>query len=332
MNALVLEDGRELTDLPPRSLPAKLNPYMTYVRSRSKGSQPTVKGSLKLVARLFPDGTRKPRDPRRFPWAALRRPEMLAIRGWLINNRAPSTARKILSFVCGVLNEARRMGVMPQIAYMSAVDLDPVEGSPPEEGRRSLTEDELEALFKSCRAERLLGARDVAMLTLLYGAGLRRSEAAGVKLEHLDFVGRWLTVPMEIAKRRRGRAVPIGLPSIANLKCWLDRRGSTPGPILLSTHNYGRQLTDHGMSDGQIAKRVTVLRLRAGVDHFSCHDLRRACGSQYLLRGVELGTVRRILGHKSVTTTQLYDRRPDTILTDAAGKLPMLVVGDPIEA
>ena len=131
-----LGESRELVDLPARSLPAKLNPYTAYIRSRSRGSEATVRGSLKLVASLFPNVSG---EPERFPWAALRRPETVAIRAWLIEHRAPSTARKVLSFVCGVLREARRMGTMRQADYMSAIDLDPIAGAPPEEGRRSLS-------------------------------------------------------------------------------------------------------------------------------------------------------------------------------------------------
>ena len=152
------------------------------------------------------------------------------------------------------------------------------------------------------------GARDRALLELLYAAGLRVSEALGLDREDLSIDGAFVRV---IGKGDKERLVPIGEEALDALAVWmdgpraalLDRHHVQPvrgGPVFLGDR--GRRLARQ-----QAWAVVTTAAVRAGLSgKVSPHTLRHSFATHLLEGGADLRVVQELLGHASISTTQLY--------------------------
>jgi integrase/recombinase XerD len=150
--------------------------------------------------------------------------------------------------------------------------------------------------------------RDRAILELLYAAGLRVSEALRLDLEDLSLDGAFVRV---IGKGDRERLVPIGEVAIAVLRTWLDGQRAAivaryhvaplrGGPLFVGEH--GRRLARQQAWAG--VKRAAAA---AGLsDRVSPHTLRHSFATHLLEGGADLRIVQELLGHASISTTQLY--------------------------
>jgi len=152
------------------------------------------------------------------------------------------------------------------------------------------------------------GARDRALLELLYACGLRISEAVGLDLDDVSREGAYVRV---VGKGDRERLVPVGDPALEAVARYVDeirpglvRDGRTPlargGALFLSSR--GRRL-------GRQAAWgvVRAAAVRAGLEgHVSPHTLRHSFATHMLEGGADLRVVQELLGHASINTTQLY--------------------------
>ena len=170
---------------------------------------------------------------------------------------------------------------------------------------------EVEALLEATLPEDPIGLRDRALLELLYASGLRISEALGLDTGDLSFVTESVRV---IGKGDRERVVPVGEVALAAIERYLEsarpvlatsdrgRRsaGQATGPLFLSAH--GRRMSR--MEAWRAVRRAAV---RAGITrHVSPHTLRHSFATHLLEGGADLRVVQELLGHASITTTQLY--------------------------
>jgi integrase/recombinase XerD len=171
-----------------------------------------------------------------------------------------------------------------------------------------LTVDEVDALLEIRTDATPAGLRDRALLELLYAAGLRISEAVGLDLDDLSFEGGTVRV---VGKGDRERQVPVGEIALGWLRRYLDevrpewlttRAAATGrgGPLFLSAR--GERL------DRRRAWEMLVASAReAGLkDGVSPHTLRHSFATHLLEGGADLRIVQELLGHASITTTQLY--------------------------
>jgi len=182
---------------------------------------------------------------------------------------------------------------------------------------RLLSEVELDSLFEAARrGEGVRGARDVALLALLFFGGLRRAEAAGVDLADVDAV-RW-EVRVTGGKGDKERLVSIA-PAAPWLGPWLRARGQDQGPFLLGVDRRG-DLVWRRVSSATVGRVVLVAGERAGLEGLRPHDLRRTCCSRLLEQGDVL-LVQRHLGHEHTETTRIYDARPDAAVAALVGRL-----------
>jgi integrase/recombinase XerD len=152
------------------------------------------------------------------------------------------------------------------------------------------------------------GLRDRALLELLYAAGLRVSEALRLDLEDVSLDGAFVRV---IGKGDRERLVPVGEVAIAVLRTWLDGQRSAAmarhhvapirgGPLFIGER--GRRLARQQAWAG--VKRAAAA---AGLsDRVSPHTLRHSFATHLLEGGADLRIVQELLGHASISTTQLY--------------------------
>ncbi|MCE5197979.1 MAG: hypothetical protein ABFD54_13770 [Armatimonadota bacterium] len=156
------------------------HPAVVYIMSLAPGSRRTMK---EATARALTNGQQ---DAITLDWPSLRHQHTAAIREELASKYAPATANKMLSALRGVLKEAWRLGLMTAEDYQCAADLKAVKGEKLPCGR-ALSHGEVRALFEVCAKDTsAAGVRDAALLVVLYGAGVRRSEAAALKLEDFD--------------------------------------------------------------------------------------------------------------------------------------------------
>jgi integrase/recombinase XerD len=175
---------------------------------------------------------------------------------------------------------------------------------------KALTEEEVGRLLDAVVGIDVAAVRDRAILEVLYGSGLRISEVVGLSLGDVDLAERMLRV---LGKGSKERNVPIGRMAKDALLAWLDPevRGSLrPGRATrddldaLFVNLRGRRLTRQGVW-GIVRRYGTV----AGLDgRLTPHVLRHSCATHLLDHGADIRTVQELLGHASVSTTQIYTK------------------------
>jgi site-specific recombinase XerD len=286
------------------------NPAAVYLASLAPGSRRTMAGALDTIASLAGGA-----DALSLPWHLLRAAHTGAIRAKLAEQFSAATANKMLCALRGVLKAAWRLGLMNGDDYQRAVDVGAVKGQTLPRGR-SLEHGELMALIAACKAdESAAGRRDAALLAVLYGAGLRRSEA--VALDLADYNAETGELRIRSGKGNKDRLAYATNGAKAALDAWLTVRGTEPGPLFVPINKGGRMGTDR-MSDQSIYDILQKRAEEAGLKHFSPHDLRRSFVSDLLDAGADASMVQRLAGHANVTTTLRYDRRPEHAKRKAA--------------
>lgn len=167
-----------------------------------------------------------------------------------------------------------------------------------------LSSDELATLLEAPPANQPLGLRDRAMLETLYSAGLRVSELVTLNEGDIDFAASILTVR---GKGRRERLAPVGSFAAKALRRWLAVRQLSPrepsgpkSPVFLN--KFGRRLTTRS-----VARTLEKYLKLTGLDlRTTPHTLRHSFATHLLDRGADIRSVQELLGHKSLTTTQIY--------------------------
>ena len=314
-----------MPELLPAAPPADRNPAAVYLRSLGTAvSRRNMLSALRSVVRLATSGTSD--DIERFRWSNLRYAHVAAIRSLLVESAAaPATCNVKLAAIKGVLRSAWRLGLMAAEDYHRTIDVAPVRGSRLPAGR-ALGMDEIAALFASCADGSPSGARDAALVSLLYGGGLRRAEAAAMQVDDVEEADGGLTVRV-IGKGRKERRVWADNGAGSALRAWLQVRGEESGPLLCRVNRHGRVSPAEGMTPTAIRLRILERCKRAGIEAASPHDLRRTYVSLLLDAGADVGSVQRLAGHASVDTTLRYDRRDERAARRVAALLHVPYVG-----
>lgn len=303
--------------------PSELDPAVVYLARLDVGSRKAIESSLRIVAGLL---TGAAGSPFGFPWQKLRYEHTGALRALLVERYAPASTNRHLAALRGVLKEAWRLGLMSAEDRARASDVASVSATTLPAGRE-LWASELRALFEGCTAgsvPAILGARDAALLTLLFGAGLRRAEAVGVDLA--DFNRETGEVKVREGKRRKQRLVYLGATGRAAVDAWLEYRALKPGPLLRPVRK-GGALGKGRLAADSVYRIVHAAGIRSSLPAFSPHDLRRTFVSALLEEGADISVVQQLAGHASVSTTIRYDRRGERAKKKAAELLHVPYVG-----
>lgn len=290
----------------PKTLgPPDRNPYLVYIASLGTAtSRATMRSSLQRLARDLGAPSAEA-----LPWHEMRYQHTHALRARLAEGYAPATAKRIISAIRGVLRQCYRLGLMTEADYRRAIDLPPVRGSRVARGR-ALSQNELVSLFKACKMHTPLGTRDAALVALLYGGGLRRSEAVSIRIEDLTEADGGAIIVRGKGNKERTVWLPEG--TMRAIEPWLAMRGPDPGPLLLATADRGRAVAPQPwqhMCPESVRNALRKLAKRAGVRHCSPHDMRRTFVGDLLDAGADLATVQQMAGHSDASTTARYDRR-----------------------
>ena len=298
------------------------NPFDAYLAGQEAGSRPTMACSLRRLARELVG-----LDARAVPWHRLRAPHLVQIRAWCsAQGYAPSTTNRYLAAARGVLGAAYELDLLDHEDYHRARAVRGVRGSRlgGALAGRHVSASELEQLATATRVGRgggARGARDLAILALLAGGGLRRAEVCS--LDVAAFAGRQIIVT---GKGGRERIVPLAPGAADAVHAYLGRLAVTGEfdagePLVVATR--GRRVLVRGqrLSAPQVRQVLSGLARRAAVAPLTPHDLRRTYAGALLDAGVDLPTVQRLMGHSSPVTTASYDRRDLRALEDAASRL-----------
>ncbi len=170
---------------------------------------------------------------------------------------------------------------------------------------KPLDEDEITTLLDSIPDDTPTDLRDRALLELLYGTGARVSEVVGIGLGDLDFDEELILVT---GKGSKHRLVPMGSTLKAALRDYLGSRGRGAFPDArkdsrLFLNARGGPLSRQGV-DLIIDKRA----LPVGIERsrISAHVFRHSCATHMLAHGADIRVVQELLGHVSISTTQIY--------------------------
>lgn len=173
---------------------------------------------------------------------------------------------------------------------------------------KPLSEAQVGRLLAEVDGDDPMTRRDRAIIEVLYGTGARISEVAGLGLSDLDLDARLLRL---MGKGRKERIVPLGRAATNALVEWLQDgrpRFAAAGPAHRSDADAiflgrrGRRMTRSG-----VWRRIRLHGDRAGLgETLTPHALRHSCATHMLDHGADIRTVQELLGHASISTTQVY--------------------------
>jgi integrase len=245
-----------------------------YLAQLGEGSRRTMREALSKMAHWLSDDRY---DLHTLPWHRLRIEHTASLHARLKDSLAPATANKHLAALRGVLKQAVQFELLSPVAYQRAIDLPPVRGTSPRNPNR-LGALELEKLARACADDTSpAGARDEALLALLYGASLRRSEAVALELADYELTTGLLLIRGAAGSSVR-RFVATGATQRA-LERWLVIRGREPGPIFNPVNKAGR-IDRRRLSQQAIYIACQKRASEAGLPRTSPEDLRRANASR----------------------------------------------------
>jgi site-specific recombinase XerD len=162
-----------------------------------------------------------------------------------------------------------------------------------------LDAEEVQRLLTTPRLTTVIGVRDRALLALFYGTGIRVSECVGLREGRVDL--RALTVTVR-GKGGDERTVPFNEEVAARLREYIQVRGAQ-----LPAAPFFRSRSGKALSRGTIYERVRTTGQRARLSKpLSPHRLRHTFASHLVKEGVGLVTIRDLLGHRHITSTQIY--------------------------
>lgn len=302
-------------------VPLDQNPAAVYLASlNTKDGRRTMRQALDRMAELL---TGTP-DAMQCRWGAVRFQHTMAMRSQLMEQYRPATVNKYLSALRGVLKAAWLLGQMDAESYQKAIAVKGIKNTTLPTGREVVS-DEITALIAVCKEDDGPSRwRDIAMIAVLYGAGLRRAELVGLDMAQYDQRQGKLIVR---GKGQKERTAWLSKSINQTLVEWVNLRGAWAGPLfcpISKSHNImSRRLTTQAVYY-ILQKRCEQADVSMDI---SPHDFRRTFVSDLLDRGVDIATVSRMAGHANVQTTARYDRRGEETKRDAAEKL-QLPTGD----
>jgi integrase/recombinase XerC len=183
---------------------------------------------------------------------------------------------------------------------------------------KAISVEQIEKLLSAPDDTTLLGARDRAILETLYSTGIRVSELVGINRGDIDEAGEALIVR---GKGRKERIVPLGSHALASLRHYLGlldadlrQAGLAPDPDApLFVNKHGTRL-----STRSVRRKVTKYLTQIGLDpDISPHTLRHSFATHLLDNGADLRSVQELLGHQSLSTTQVYTHLTTQRMRDA---------------
>jgi len=170
---------------------------------------------------------------------------------------------------------------------------------------RFLEYEEVKKLLETPPMDNWLGARDRAILETLYSTGIRVSEIVALNMDDIDFLSEVVHIR---GKGKKERIAPIGTSALQVIQHYMEFRNkraqsnSNFDPKVLFVNKHGRRL-----STRSVRRKMDKYLRMAGLDPLiSPHTLRHSFATHMLNNGADLRSVQELLGHQSLSTTQIY--------------------------
>ncbi|MDZ4198760.1 MAG: tyrosine-type recombinase/integrase [Kiritimatiellia bacterium] len=296
-----------------RAVPDSVDPWLSRfgesLRGEKNASAHTISGYLQDIAQ-FMDLIWPEREPP-FPWAECDR---FTARRFLVHFQKAGAAAATTGRKASSLRSYFRF-----LVREGAVKINPFTGlQPPKRGRplpRVMSVDDVGRLLDAPmrrlrelpppperRQDAEAGAlRDAAILEVLYSTGMRIAECVSLNEQQIDFLGGVIRV---FGKGRKERLCPMGAPAARALRRVLEARpgggAGRPAPVFVNLHG-GR------MTARSVQRMMKANLLFAGLNpDLSPHALRHSFATHLLDAGADLRSVQELLGHVSLSTTQIY--------------------------
>jgi len=177
---------------------------------------------------------------------------------------------------------------------------------------KAITIEQIEQLLAAPKDSDVLGRRDRAMLETLYSTGIRVSELVGLNYDDLDFENEAMHVR---GKGRKERIVPLGSHALGAIRRYIEMMSSdTKFSPIWAARSEGAEslpmfLNKHGnrLSSRSVRRKLDKYLRAVGLDPtISPHTLRHSFATHLLDNGADLRSVQELLGHQSLSTTQVY--------------------------
>lgn len=308
----------------PVSVTRAPSPAEGYVASlESAHSRRSAIWALRAMARAI---GQPPEVWASIPWHQLDPAVLAAAQTRLASTLAPASVNLARAMVQGVLRFAWRQGQLDEGTLRRMQDSRPARGSRLPQGRALNAREQQILLAEAARAPGLLGLRNVALVALGIGCGLRRSELCGLDVGAFDpeaFEGRG---GVRLVGKGNKEALQPLPPSVRDaLQRWVDARGGAPGPLFPRCSSGGEGWVAEPLRPARLYKLLAALGERAGLGALHPHDLRRTYATSLFRAGHDQGTVQRLMRHASPATTARYDLRGQDELAAAAATLAVPV-------
>jgi integrase/recombinase XerC len=170
---------------------------------------------------------------------------------------------------------------------------------------RFLEYDQVKTLLETPPIDTWLGARDRAIMETLYSTGIRVSELVALNMDDIDFLGEVIHIR---GKGKKERIAPVGSSALQVIQHYMEFRNkraqSNPNfdTKVLFVNKHGRRL-----STRSVRRKMDKYLKMAGLDPaISPHTLRHSFATHMLNNGADLRSVQELLGHQSLSTTQIY--------------------------
>jgi site-specific recombinase XerD len=216
---------------------------------------------------------------------------------------APSTVNQRISAIRKLAQEASDNGFLDQATANGIAHVKGVKSAGLRVGNW-LSQDQAQAVLETPNCQKLKGLRDRAILAVMIGAGLRRSEVVALTIEHIQQrEGRWVIVDL-VGKGNRVRSVPIPPWTKTAIDAWVSVAGIHSGQIFYSFRK-GDRMAGRILSPQALRKLV---RGYAGKLNLTAapHDLRRTFAKLAKKGGSDVDQIKLSLGHASIQTTERY--------------------------
>ena len=259
-----------------------------------RGGQPPEQLTVAQLPR--PDGTASEKLTRRIVTV-----QPLEVRAYLAMMRNSGYSKSTIARKLAALRSFYKFLVRTEAVQASPVS---VIRTPRQDKRlpKCLDVEEMEALLAAPDATTLLGARDRAILETIYSAGLRIGELVALNVSDIDEFSQALRIQ---GKGKKERIVPLGSKALGGVDAYLVKRNEAFGKgknAALFVNRRGQRLTSRSIRRA-LDKHVKAAGIAQSI---SPHALRHSFATHMLDAGADLRSVQEMLGHASLSTTQIY--------------------------
>ena len=236
----------------------------------------------------------------------------------LDDGKSPRTVNILIFALKSIVKTGYLMGQVTESHWRQVQAIKRLPVNPSSRGQ-ALANHGIYQLLTHCQQDiRNIGKRDNCIITIFLSTGLRRFEMANLQLADIDLTKKVLIV--RSGKGKKPRKQPLSNLAIKAIQQWLTVRGLSDGHMFNPIWRDVIKPTK-GLSSSAIYQVVTSRIKTANNLSLSPHDLRRTFITELLKNKVDLITTSKLAGHANVTTTQIYDKRDESVMRDAVDLL-----------